>query len=285
MRAYIKGNSNQWRLTNDPEVILNTDLDCVIAESADEALEIINQNFNPYGPDFIVAYKQEYRGHDEANIYSLKEPAVRENMTFFEALALMKNTGETIRVRHWDQKNKWRDEVGYKDFCEFGVYYNNYTFEYNLKKAEKQKKQIRNIYAPVSPRKHFIRAYELVNLKNGLNNEFRSAVYSNYGFNDQSIGILVRVIKGDDRKDFISQYIMMSLNPFNAWFGQYSYRKTAAFQEFKQKWKERKPKTAKSIGISQELFDFMEKEVKIRRPKNMKFKGKKVIRNDKSCDV
>lgn len=287
MIAYIKSeyNDNHWKLTTDSEVILNTEHDCVIAENVDEALEVINRNYNPYGPDFIVAYKQEYRGY-EPTVYSLKEPVVRENMTFFEALELMKRTGKTIRVRDWEQKNKWVDEINNKHFSDFGVFYTNYTFEYNEKKAARQRKQYyTGVYRPVSPRKNFIRAYELVSLKNGLNNEFRSAVWSNYGFNDNSLGISVTVIEGDERKEFISKYIMMSLEPFNKWFGHGSYRKTEAFQRFKKVWKKQKPRSAKAIGISQELFDFMEEEVKVRAPRSTKFKGKKVIRNDKSYDV
>lgn len=277
MLGYIK-KGDIWYPEKNLETVLKTE-GCIVANDIQDAIDHLNRD---YLPNFIIAYKYNYYRNEGELIYQMEEPALRQDMTFFEALRIMKESGEKVKVVDWDQNSKWENEIGDKNFHDFGVCKNSLEFEYNPEKARKRAKYPSRL---VKPRKNYIPAWEFVDLKNSLDNAFRIAVWDCYGFNDKRLGISIIQIHGDERKWAIGNLILRIIEPFNTWFGSYSYRKVAAFQEFKQKWKTEQPKSAKSLGISEKFFDFMEQEVLIRAPVNKKFKGKKVIRNDKSYNV
>lgn len=280
MIYYIKSTS-EWRPYKDPEVVLNTSSDCVIADSVDEAVDIINANFNEYGPDFIVAEIDKYRPYkkNDPDITILRNKTLRD-MSFFEALEIIKNHKGELYISSYDLRSKWKNEISGKNFSDYGLLNFGLSFEYDLEKI------IPSIPKKTIPRKNFIYSYDITSFLDGLRSEIRAAVFKHYSLNDDLLGIAVKNIYCyNDLKYERCNTILIYIKKFEKWFGKYSYRKTKSFQRFKEVWKKGKPKTAKSIGVPQKFFDFMQNEYQKRKPRNLEFKGRKTITNVKSSNV
>jgi hypothetical protein len=72
----------------------------------------------------------------------------------------------------------------------------------------------------------------------------------------------------------LCEYIFLFIPIFELFFGKKSYRKIDEFQKLKSKWKKGNPETPEAMTVNQKFFDFMNKEIKVRKPRNNNLKSR-----------
>jgi len=258
MNAFIK-NDEAWEIEDNKNKILDAE-NCVFAETPKEAAEYINTHLNEYYPELDIVYID--RGTGRISIYG--KPVLQDNVPILRAIELIKK--ETVSVKDgYEFQVRVKKELDTTLF-ELGIIRNWNNLTYDPKQAKLKIRLSKR--KPSPPRKHFIRMWQIetanLYIKLAINKALRAKASLVYITTPRSYGNKTKILSC---KEFFSLTKI-----FDSFFGKYSYRHILQFQELKNSWKKEKPKSAKSIGVTEELFDFMEQEIKKRKPRKKELK-------------
>lgn len=265
MIAFIK-NGEMWEAEDNKDLVLDSE-SCIFAETVEEATEHINVHLNELYPDFNIAYiDKSWKSRNIDRIFSYSIPLLRDDVSAIRAIELIKE--KIIHVKHgYKLEAKFKDELN-ATIHELGITRNHNSFEYNPKLAKRKERTLKR--QPGPPKKHFIRIWQIESVNDSMKFAINKAL--------KAKALLVYIATHDSyntKTKILSCKEFFSLkNCIDNFFGKYSYRHILQFQELKDSWKKEKPKSAKSIGVTEELFDFMEKEIEKRKPGKKEFKLK-----------
>lgn len=265
MKAFTKS-ENGWNLTEDQNAILDAE-ECVFAETIEEAAEYINVYYNKHYPDFDIVYVDNSWQYKGKRIAFSTNPILRDNVTTERAIQLIKEKGR-IYVNNGNKlKEEWFNELKIP-LVKLGIISLYDSFKYDPKKA---KAIIKNANRkPSPPKKNFIRMYEIRNAGYGMRSTMNIAII----VKSQYLNIETQRSYGNKTKKLVCREFISLKNLFNSFFGKNSHRHTQSFQKLKNTWKKEKPKSAEAIGVTEKFFDFMEEEVKKRKPRKKELKIK-----------
>lgn len=91
MGAFVEKDSGEWEYIESDEKILNTDRRCVFADNIDDAVDYINTHLNPYGDNFIYAFKRTYYNSKRSEIGVCRGKKLKK-MSFFQGLEILKKS-------------------------------------------------------------------------------------------------------------------------------------------------------------------------------------------------
>ncbi len=250
MKAFVKiQDRNRWIIEEDQNKILDAE-NCCFAHTAEEAVEYINVNFNSLYPDFDIVH-----ANSTCNIiyYSIT-PRLRSDVSVERAIELIKEK-KRIYIK---------DEIGAKELAvkigtQLDIKRHGNYFTY---KEEKWK--------PRPPRKYFIRMWQIETVNWNIQFEINKGLKTRYPLVD----VKTRYCYGNNTKILSCKKFFSLKDCFDDFFGKYSYRHIFSFQELKDSWKKEKPKSAVLIGVTGQFFNFMEEEIKKRKPRKKEFKLK-----------
>lgn len=265
MQAYIKI-LDKWCPTSEPESILRAPMnECVFADNPEDAMILIDKKLHNMGSRFTMVQKESRylrntKKH-ETKIIELKEPQLKDIISPEQLKELIEEHGPIKGVGTYSLKSNWGKSIEHFGF----IYINNY-FYYNPKKAKKKL----NWKLPIKkPRKHFITISDLRSLMYNLADNVGNVFNGDYAYKRISFDMNAYY------KSSVCENIAVLIRILNALYGKNSHRHIERFQWFKNNWKKQAPKSAARTIVTKELFEFMEKEIKIRKPPKKELKVNK----------
>jgi len=275
MIAFIN-NGHNWIEERDNLKILE-ETDVVFAESVEDAVNLLNNSdiYNPHGDDFVlfrVGYRNKtYNDKNPLHIIDKYSAPQLKDMPLNSAMKHIKSRS-CVHLSNNSIIKEWEKEIG--DSLEtLGIVKTGWaSVEYD---PERARKELKNRKAREKRRKKssdkytkFIYTSDLANFIRGMSikiEELMTRNYMHYIYFNRTY---------PSTKFGLCEYIFLFIPIFELFFGKKSYRKIDEFQKLKAKWKKGKPEIPKDMTVNQKFFDFMNKEVKIRKPRNNNLKSK-----------